>query len=275
MPGRTLRHLDEATVGLRGEVRRWAPWAVPHLKRVRRAVLGPDPNVRVRNEHFVPSEGTDLEPYLEAGDRLAVHHLIRYHWAIAVLSDDPPATLVDVATGAGYGAAMLAAALPTTEVIGLDLDADAVAGAAREHRAPNLSFRTGDLMQFETVGLTDIDCVVTFDTIEHIPHRELMLMGLVEHLSPAGRVLLSTPVHQAGVWLDPPWEHHRIEYSPDTLLDLLHRYFGRVDRPDNGTLPHREVFDVLAGSGIRYVLGMNPLVCSQPIRVPHDARATP
>jgi hypothetical protein len=41
------------------------------------------------------------------------------------------------------------------------------------------------------------------------------------------------------------------------------------------TVRLREVFDVLAGSGIRYVLGMNPLVCSQPIRVPHDARATP
>ena len=95
-------------------------------------------------------------------------------------------------------------------------------------------------------------------------------MGLVEHLSPNGRMLLSTPVHQAGVWLDPPWEHHRIEYSPDTLLDLLHRYFARVDRPDNGTLPHREVFDVLKGSGIRYVLGMNPLVCSRPI--PRAAR---
>ncbi len=67
--------------------------------------------------------------------------------------------------------------------------------------------------------------------------------------------------------LSPAWEHHRIEYSAGSLYDLLRRYFEVIRRPDDGSLPREDVFDRLRGSGVDYLLRMNPLVCERPIVV--------
>jgi 2-polyprenyl-3-methyl-5-hydroxy-6-metoxy-1,4-benzoquinol methylase len=236
--------------------------------RARRRLLGP------RNEHFVPAYGTDLGPYLERGDAMAVHHLIRYHWAVAVLTDDPPSRLLDVACGSGYGTRLLASALPDCEIIGADLDPRAIEQSTATPSPANLTFRVGDLERWDaTIGPEPFDCVTTFDTLEHVTHRDVVLMNLVDHLTDAGRVLLSTPVRGDGPRLQPEFRHHRIEHSPASLLDLLGRYFRTVRRPDNGTLPHTQVFDQLTGTSVSYLLRMNPLLCTGPIRGRSDPAA--
>ena len=54
----------------------------------------------VIDEHFVPAHGLDIAPYAAAGDVGAVHHLIRYAWALECLADLPDLTahgVLDVA----------------------------------------------------------------------------------------------------------------------------------------------------------------------------------
>jgi 2-polyprenyl-3-methyl-5-hydroxy-6-metoxy-1,4-benzoquinol methylase len=218
------------------------------------------------DEHFVPGDD-DLAHAIAAGDASAVHHLIRYHWAVAVLAEVRPRRILDVACGAGYGSARLAEALPEAEVVGVDLDARAVEQARERYRRPNLAFRVGDVQRWSaTVGDDLHDAIVSFDTIEHVEHRELMLLGIVDHLAPDGALLLSTPSARSTVTLDPSWRHHRIEYSAPVLHDLMHRYFRVVLTPDEATLPHGDVFDQLDGTPITYARRMNPLVCREPIR---------
>ena len=99
------------------------------------------------DEHFVPGD-EDLAHAVAAGDVTTVHHLIRYHWAVAVLNRRRPARILDVACGDGYGSALLAAALPGATVVGIDHDTKAIGRAQDRYRQPNVEFRVGDVQRW-------------------------------------------------------------------------------------------------------------------------------
>lgn len=232
-------------------------------------------NRMVVNEHFVPALGLDLTPYLERGDRTAVHHLLRYQWAIAALEDEPaPQRILDMACGSGYGTAFIAARLPTSSVVGADYDATGV-GYAREHyRLLNLNFIQADAHRWEeTLGPERYDCVVSFDTLEHSAHRDIFMENLVRHLNPGGRLFFSTPCGNDVNDLRPRWLHHAIEYSTASLYDFLRRYFAVVQRSEDADFPHKDVFDQLRGSKVDYLLRLNPVLCRDPIHVANPYRA--
>jgi len=222
----------------------------------------------ITEQHFVPEMGLDLAPYLARQDIAGVHHLIRYLWAVECLADLAPRSVLDVACGAGYGTHAIAQRFPRARVLGIDYDEQAVRLARENYRLGNLEFRRGDVMRWgDTIGPERVHCVVTFDTIEHVPHREVMLQNLVEHLHDDGTVLLSTPCGRDENNLSPEWEAHRIEYSARSLYDFLRRYFRTVSRPEEPHFPHAGVFDRLKGTGVNYWLKLNPVVCRQPVRI--------
>jgi SAM-dependent methyltransferase len=225
----------------------------------------------VVDEHFVPVHGLDLEPYLASGDLCGVHHLIRYIWAVECIGDLAGArTVLDMACGAGYGSYAIASRYPHLKVVGADYDPHAVEAARAAYSLPNLEFRVGDGTEWEkTLGAEAFDCVVSFETIEHVSHRELFMENLVEHLSPDGSLLLSTPCGSYTNEHHPDWAYHKIEYSFASLYDMLSRYFGEILRPDAGTLPHVDVFDALKGTSVVYLLMLNPVLCRRPIRIPN------
>lgn len=227
----------------------------------------------VVDEHFVPGRESSLGEAIGKGDANAVHHLIRYEWAARCLSDEPAGHLLDLATGSGYGAHALAARLPSTKVLGVDYDAAAIEEARARYSLPNLDYRVGDATRWTgTIGDEPYDVIVSFDMIEHVLHREIIMQGLVDHLAPQGMLLLSTPCGWPEPVLKPEWVHHRIEYSAASLFDFLRRYFGEIVRPEDPAFPHREVFDLLADGPVSYFLQMNPIVCRAPIRIENPYR---
>jgi SAM-dependent methyltransferase len=231
------------------------------------------PGSRVVDEHFVPGRGTNLRSAIRAGDATAVHHLIRYEWAARCLADWPVGKLLDLATGSGYGAYDLAARLPSLRITGIDCDAGAIEQARAQYALPNLEYRVGDATRWDkTIGPETFDVVVSFDMIEHVVHREIMMEGLVRHLAPGGALLLSTPCGWTETVLQPEWVHHRIEYSSASVYDFLRRYFAVVVRPEDRAFPHRDVFDLLAEGPVTYLLKMNPVVCREPVVVENPYR---
>jgi 2-polyprenyl-3-methyl-5-hydroxy-6-metoxy-1,4-benzoquinol methylase len=225
-------------------------------------------------EHFEPTRGLALEPYISAQDTLAIHHIARYHWARRVLADLQPQSVLDIACGAGYGSHLLGSALPHTSVTGCDYDASAVKLARSKYEGLNVRFVLGDMTTWETdldgekTSLGQWDTIVSFDTIEHILHREIALMRLTDNLTDGGTLLLSTPCGRPTSLLNPAWEHHKVEYGHRDLVALMRRFFSTVLVPEEGTLPHMEFWNhEVNRDHVIYLNLANPIVCKAPIRV--------
>ena len=220
----------------------------------------------IKNEHFVPEGGLNLLDYLQKGDIESVHHIIRYIWAVEVLKELQPATVLDIACGSGYGSYLIAQHLPSTLVVGADYDQRALEYAKQHFTLTNLGYKLGDTTSWkETLGSTVFDCIISFDTLEHVQHREIMMENLVAHLKPTGCMLFSTPCGSDQNSLQPEWEFHQIEYSTASLYDFLRRYFTDIVGSDHSTFPHLEVFDRLKETPITYLLRLNPVICRGPV----------
>lgn len=223
----------------------------------------------VVDEHFVPVTDMTFEAYLDRNDLTAIHHLVRYRWAAAVLrSGAPPARVLDLGSGDGYGTHEIARSLPDSSVTGVDYDRDAVEEAARKYVAPNLEFRCANPMDWRrSIGAEAWDAIVCFEVLEHLPHRELLLEGVVDSLTPEGTLLFSTPSANLENVLRPEWEPHKVEYCPASLFDFLRRYFGVVLGQDMEGFPSEEVFSPLVSRSVDYPPVMNPVFCREPIRI--------
>jgi 2-polyprenyl-3-methyl-5-hydroxy-6-metoxy-1,4-benzoquinol methylase len=225
-----------------------------------------------KEEFFRPRHGLEIEPYLADEDLLGIHHWGRYHWVKTVLRDLSAKKVLDIACGAGYGAFILADFLPEAQITGVDYDVGAVELAWTKYKRENLRFIPGDLVSWTThegagkTVLGSYDAVVSFDTIEHIAHRDIALLRIAENLGSNGVLALSTPCGHSETILHPTWEAHHIEYNAADLKNLLRRFFGRVLTIEDNTLPNREYWDHVINNGkARYLNLANPVLCTCPI----------
>ena len=217
-----------------------------------------------------------LEYYIEKEDIACVFTILRYRWAVDVIKDFQSInTILDVACGCGYGSFLLAKSFPSAQVIGADYDINAIKYAHKNYSLPNLEYVFGDVTLWqETLGPTVFDCINSFDTIEHVQHREIMMENLVRHLDAKGHLLLSTPCAKPYLDLHPEWKCHYIRYNAIALYDFLKRYFTVVLRAEQADFPHLEVFDCLKGTKLYPVWRLNPVICQSPVIVenPYIAR---
>lgn len=220
-------------------------------------------------EFWQPKGGLDVRAYVAQEHKQGIHHLGRYTWALPLVENR--IRLLDIACGAGYGSKLLADAHPSLEVLGVDYDERAVEYARKHYSAPNLSYRAGNLVTWTTsdgAPLGRFDAIVSFDTLEHLLHREIALIEIAENLTPDGMLLLSTPCGKPQDKLNPGWEHHKIEYSFHSLHNLLKRFFATVLHTGEGNLPNQAFWDeVINADKPRYLNRMNPVVCLQPIQL--------
>jgi 2-polyprenyl-3-methyl-5-hydroxy-6-metoxy-1,4-benzoquinol methylase len=224
-------------------------------------------------EFFTPLNGLELEPYLETEDMMGIHHLARYHWAARVLKHQPPGNLLDIACGAGYGSFLLAGALPGWQVTGVDYDQRAIDWANNHYVSDNLSFLCGDMVSWKVNPGEAVDkqekfhAIVSFDTIEHVDHREMALLNVSEALDDSGVFILSTPISFPTTSFHPEWPAHKIEYGQCDLKGLLKRYFQEVLVPEDGTLPGMAFWtDYINKDRQRYLNATNPVLCRYPFR---------
>lgn len=116
-----------------------------------------------------------------------IEHLHRYAVATELAAGK---TVLDIASGEGYGTNMMAAV--ATEIVGVDIDAETIANAQQKYKKSNLSFKTGsaDLIPCESAYF---DLVVSFETIEHHDRHHEMMTEIKRVLKPGGMLLISSP----------------------------------------------------------------------------------
>jgi len=116
-----------------------------------------------------------------------IEHLHRYAIATELAAGK---TVLDIASGEGYGSNMMAAV--AAEVVGVDIDAETIADAQSKYISANISFKTGsaDIIPCES---NYFDLVVSFETIEHHDRHDEMMAEVKRVLKPGGILLMSSP----------------------------------------------------------------------------------
>jgi 2-polyprenyl-3-methyl-5-hydroxy-6-metoxy-1,4-benzoquinol methylase len=146
-------------------------------------------------------------------------HVARYRFATAFVTGKKVA---DIACGAGYGTAMLAEN-GAHWVVGIDIDAEAIAYANRCYGGSRRQYRRADALR---TGLPtgSIEVVVSFETIEHVTDAVRLLREFRRILKPGGLLIISSPNILAALGKN---LYHTEEYTLDQFKDRL-KDFHRV-----------------------------------------------
>lgn len=136
------------------------------------------------------------------------------------------ARVLDVGAGTGEFSARIAALLPHSSVLGVELLSKSVELARQRHAAlaPRLRFEAGDAFQLAQLD-DSFDLVVNRHVLQSIPHAERVIAELVRVTRPGGRVHLLAEdygmLHMMSGPLDPDvlWRQGPIDFSMRTGTD--------------------------------------------------------
>ncbi|MUK89257.1 methyltransferase domain-containing protein [Ornithinibacillus sp. L9] len=123
---------------------------------------------------------------------LLLEHIARYHFATHYVYG----RVLDFASGSGYGSHIIAKSCKKKidEIIGVDYDNDTIEYAKGKYYHPLSTFLVGDVTDPEIPKkLGTFDCILSFETIEHIGDEERFLKNVYQLLKPGGTLILSTP----------------------------------------------------------------------------------
>lgn len=175
---------------------------------------------------FAREAAPDPEPF--TGERMtgavagqiAIEHYHRYLFARSLcLGKD----VLDVASGEGYGSALLAQV--ARRVVGVEYAAPTVSRAGRNFPRPNLHFVNGDARGLPLADAS-LDVVVSFETIEHFAGQEAFVAEVRRVLRPDGCFIVSTPDRDNYTPTGAPTNaHHVRELSRREFTELLSRHF--------------------------------------------------
>jgi SAM-dependent methyltransferase len=158
-----------------------------------------------------------------AGGQIEVEHLHRYFVAREFCKGKD---VLDVASGEGYGTALLGQTAKSA--VGIEIDIQSVAHANRSYSRPNVNFIAGDACKIAAQD-SSFDIVVSFETLEHIEGQEEFLAEVRRVLRPDGALIISTPdrdVYSApGQPVNP---FHVSELTRDQFKTLLEQSFQYV-----------------------------------------------
>lgn len=172
-------------------------------------------------EHPEPFTGERLTA--DIGGQVQIEHYHRYLFARSRVEG---LDVLDVASGEGYGAALLAQV--ARRVIAIDHSGATVRAAVGDFSRPKLHFLQGDA---RALPLADacIDVVVSFETIEHFDRQADFVREIRRVLRPAGSCLVSTPDRDvyspAGAPANP---FHVRELTQAEFIALLQAQFRHV-----------------------------------------------
>ena len=150
-------------------------------------------------------------------------HFHRYFFALQFCRGKD---VLDIASGEGYGAALLSAV--ASRVIGVDNSAEAIRHANVNYCDRHIFFKLGAA---EKLPLPDdsVDVVVSFETLEHLEDQEKFLSEIKRVLRPDGLLVMSSPdtsVYSGEKAIRNPY--HVKELSRTEFLDLVRRYFRQT-----------------------------------------------
>ncbi len=193
-------------------------------------------------------------PFVWLCDTIARHEdssyvsgvLLRQLFSYFVAADFAGTSLLDFGCGSGASTFALAAALPQTEVIGVELNPTSVEIAQRiaaHRKLPNVRFLTSPSGTALPVGIGQLDFIMLSAVYEHLlPIERKTVMPLVwSALKPGGVLFINqTPYRYF------PYEHHStklwfVNYLPDRVAHWVARRYARHNPELNSSADWNEL----------------------------------
>ena len=178
---------------------------------------------RIPPESLIDWTGERCVPW--ADDRRVIYeHLHRYALAAELASGR---NVLDLGSGEGYGAAILAQV--ANRVTGIEIDADSVEHARRRYPAANLEFVCRSVLDLDYLKDASFDLIVCFEMIEHIGEQDSLVASARRLLRSDGLFLISTPdreIYSEATDYHNPF--HVKEMNRQEFEELLARQFEQV-----------------------------------------------
>ena len=152
-------------------------------------------------------------------------HILRYQLAANFAKKINASSIVDCAAGIGYGCNILARALPTTRVTGIELSEKAAKVFNESFRLNNINYINSNYKDVP-IKMLKSDLFVSFEFIEHIWDSEIFL----HKISNSSKFLiLSTPNELVRPHkLKPVNEHHIKHFRPYEMKLKLARHGFKI-----------------------------------------------
>lgn len=159
-------------------------------------------------ERLIPEGHTQTLTYGE--------HLSRYLSVVAVVKGK---TVLDIASGAGYGTKLISKS--AKKVYGIDYSLDAINYAKEHYSAQNIEYKQGDA---QAIPLPDnsVDIIVSFETIEHLKKPTKFIEEVKRVLKKDGQFIVSTPNDDEFIEGN---EFHLHEFQFKELKKIIHDNF--------------------------------------------------
>jgi 2-polyprenyl-3-methyl-5-hydroxy-6-metoxy-1,4-benzoquinol methylase len=200
-------------------------------------------------------------PAAYTGERLAAEdarfapdmarHLAAYHLIEPFIRG---LRVLEAGCGEGYGAALMAR--HAAHVVGVDYDEPALALARARHRAPNLEYRSVNLLDLAKQSPGEFDVVTNFQVLEHLDDPTPFLSAAAACVKPGGLLILTTPNRLASVSENP---YHVHEYLADELKGVLGRFFADVEMRGIVGTERVYAFERARGAAAQRILRLDPL----------------
>jgi len=172
------------------------------------------------HDKSIKEEGERMVPAFHKGALVYGEHLVRYKSIEPLIKGK---TVLDIASGSGYGTYMIAG--DAAKVFGVEIDQDSLEYSNKNYSRGNIEYKLGSA---EKIPLDDasVDVVVSFETIEHVKNYTVFLKEIRRVIKPGGVAIISTPN-------DPEFSEHNQfhlhEFEYRELKNLLKNYFKNVE----------------------------------------------
>lgn len=147
------------------------------------------------------------------------------------------ASVLDIGCGYGWTLARLAGKVP--DLVGVDLDEEALASAKAHYQGIRFVLQTGADLPFEA---ETFDAVIFSDVIEHVgdANKQPVIDEAWRVLKPGGQFVFTAPYAGLFAWADPmdvkrrfPWIYRLYmrwtSYTPNTAVEIGHKHVSLAE----------------------------------------------
>jgi O-antigen biosynthesis protein len=159
-----------------------------------------------------------------SGAEIHYEHLHRYAFASQYVNNK---TVLDLASGEGFGTSMLSKIAKC--VVGIDIDHEAILHASNTYKKENITFIEGSILNIPIDSHKKFEVIICFEAIEHVEEHDILLQEITRLLKNDGLLIISTPnkkIYNDDASFKNPYHKKELYYSE--FFELLKRNFNFI-----------------------------------------------